>query len=158
MKMTSLKKDNLKNNHNSKKLNNLNGKEWLRYSISVWDIFKTPEERKLNHPAMFPLELCERLIKIFTKEDDIVFDPFFGSGSTLIAAKKHKRKAIGFEINKDYVELFKDRIKQTNLLNFDTQKQEKLIKIHQKNANLISEKLDKNSIDLCLTSPHIGIS
>ncbi len=151
--MTSLKKDNLKNNYNNKKLNNLDGKEWLRYSISVWDIFKTHEERKLNHPAMFPLELCERLIKIFTKEGDIVFDPFFGSGSTLITAKKYRRKAIGFEINKDYVELFKERIKQKDLLSFDSQKQESLIKIHQKNANLISEKLDENSIDLCLTSP-----
>ena len=66
--MTTIKKDNQKENNNSKKLNDLDGKDWLRYSISVWDIVKTPEERKLHHPAMFPLELCERLIKIFTKK------------------------------------------------------------------------------------------
>lgn len=147
--MTTIKK----NNNSNKKLNALDGKEWLRYSISVWDIVKTPEERKLHHPAMFPLELCERLIKIFTKKGDIIFDPFFGSGNTLIAAKKNTRKAIGFEINKEYIELFKERIKQKDLFSFNSQKQERYIKIYHKNANLISEKLHENSIDLCLTSP-----
>ena len=151
--MTTKKKNNQKNNNNSKKLNALDGKEWLRYSISVWDIVKTPEERKLHHPAMFPLKLCERLIKIFTKKGDIIFDPFFGSGSTLIAAKKNTRKAIGFEINKEYIELFKERIKQKDLFSFTSQKQERDIKIYHKNANLISENLQENSIDLCLTSP-----
>ncbi|MFX1504004.1 MAG: DNA-methyltransferase [Promethearchaeota archaeon] len=119
--MTSSKKDSIRNN-NKEKLNELDGKKWLKYSISVWDIVKTPEERKLNHPAMFPLELCERLIKIFTKKEDIILDPFFGSGSTLIAAKKNERKAIGFEINEEYIELFKNRIKQKDLRNYSDQK------------------------------------
>jgi len=149
--MTTIKK----NNNNKNILNDLDGKEWLRHSISVWNIVKTHEERKLNHPAMFPLELCERLIKIFTKKGNIVFDPFFGSGSTLIAAKKSQRKAIGFEINKEYIELFKERIKQKDLFSFDinSKQQEKYFRIYHKNANLILEKLNENSIDLCLTSP-----
>jgi len=153
--MTTIKKKNQKNNNNKNILNDLDGKEWLRHSISVWNIVKTPEERKLNHPAMFPLELCERLIKIFTKKGNIVLDPFFGSGSALIAAKKSQRKAIGFEINKEYIELFKDRIKQKDLFSFDinSKQQEKYFKIYHKNANLILEKLNENSIDLCLTSP-----
>jgi len=153
--MTTIKKKNQKNNNNKNILNDLDGKEWLRHSISVWNIVKTPEERKLNHPAMFPLELCERLIKIFTKKGNIVLDPFFGSGSALIAAKKSQRKAIGFEINKEYIELFKDRIKQKDLFSFDinSKQQEKYFRIYHKNANLILEKLNENSIDLCLTSP-----
>lgn len=153
--MTTIKKNNQKNNNNKNILNDLDGKEWLRHSISVWNIIKTPEERKLHHPAMFPLELCERLIKIFTKKGNIVLDPFFGSGSTLISAKKSQRKAIGFEINKEYIELFKERIKQKDLFSFDikSKQQEKYFRIYHKNANLILEKLNENSIDLCLTSP-----
>jgi len=138
-----------------KRLNDLNGKDWLKYSISVWDIVKTPEERNLSHPAMFPIELCERLIKIFTKIGDVVLDPFFGSGSTLIAAKMNKRKAIGFEINKDYTNLFKERVKQKDIAsNYNNESQkEKLIKIYNKNCNLIPEYIKPESIDLCLTSP-----
>ncbi len=153
--MTTIKKNNQKNNNNKNILNDLDGKEWLRHSISVWNIVKTPEERKLNHPAMFPLELCERLIKIFTKKGNIVLDPFFGSGSTLIVAKKNQRKAIGFEINKEYIELFKERIKQKDLFSFNinSKQQDKYFRIYHKNANLILEKLNENSIDLCLTSP-----
>ncbi|MFO7797861.1 MAG: DNA methyltransferase [Promethearchaeati archaeon] len=139
---------------NEKRLNNLNGKKWLKYSISVWDIVKTPEERKLGHPAMFPLKLCDRIINIFTKPGDVILDPFFGSGSTLISAKNNKRKAIGFEINKNYIDLFKERIKQKKVTsNFGTNEVKKNIKIYNKNANKISEFVEENSIDLCLTSP-----
>jgi DNA modification methylase len=92
------------------RLNDLDGKTWLKYSISVWSIAKTPEEAKLSHPAMFPLELCERLIKIYTRVGDVVLDPFMGSGSVLVAAKKLGRKGIGFEIVPEYVELAKKRL------------------------------------------------
>jgi DNA modification methylase len=50
------------------RLNELDGKTWEKYSISVWDIVKTPDEMKLKHPAMFPVELCRRLIQIYTKK------------------------------------------------------------------------------------------
>jgi len=154
--MTELKneipKDEIESNE--KRLNNLNGKKWLKYSISVWDIVKTPEERKLGHPAMFPLKLCDRIINIFTKPGDVILDPFFGSGSTLISAKNNKRKAKGFEINKNYLDLFKERIKQKKVTsNFGTNEVKKNIKIYNKNANKISEFVEENSIDLCLTSP-----
>ncbi|MHA1196166.1 MAG: DNA methyltransferase [Promethearchaeota archaeon] len=142
-----------KENNNKLRLNELNGKEWLKYSISVWDIIKTPEERKLDHPAMFPLELCKRLIKIFTKKNDIILDPFFGSGSTLIAARDLQRRAIGFEINKKYIDIFKERLAQKDLLNFKNERQMKYIQYYNKNANQISKILKPNSIDLCLTSP-----
>jgi DNA modification methylase len=48
----------------TKRRTKLDGKTWLRYSISVWDdIEKSPEERALRHPAMFPVALVERLLK-----------------------------------------------------------------------------------------------
>ncbi|MHA1271802.1 MAG: DNA methyltransferase [Promethearchaeota archaeon] len=156
MTVTNNFNQNHKKENSSKKLNELDGNEWLRYSISVWEITKTPEERKLGHPAIFPLELCNRIIKIFTKPGDIVLDPFFGSGSTLISAKNNNRKAIGFEINKEYIKLFKNRIKQTSISDFNLKEKDKRInsiKIFNKNANLISDYLQPNSIDLCLTSP-----
>ncbi|MCK5588041.1 MAG: hypothetical protein KAI34_04910, partial [Candidatus Lokiarchaeota archaeon] len=55
----------------SKRLNDLDGKTWTRYSISVWDIAKSPQEMKLKHPAMFPEELVKRLITIYTKKGDV---------------------------------------------------------------------------------------
>lgn len=59
---------------------------------------KTPK----IHPTQKPVELLERLIKIFTDEGDVVIDPVAGSGSTLIAANNLNRKSFGFEIKKDF--------------------------------------------------------
>jgi DNA modification methylase len=82
----------------TKRLNELDGRTWTRNSISVWNVVKTPEENKLSHPAMFPVELCKRLIEIYTKRGDTVIDPFMGSGSTLVAARELDRRGIGFEV------------------------------------------------------------
>ncbi|MCR6693113.1 MAG: site-specific DNA-methyltransferase, partial [archaeon YNP-LCB-003-016] len=94
--------------HKRERLNELDGKTWEKYSISIWDIVKSREESKLNHPAMFPVELCRRLIKIYTKKGDVVLDPFMGSGSTIIAARDLGLKGIGFDINPDFVKLAKE--------------------------------------------------
>jgi len=153
------------------RLNDLDGRTWLKYSISVWSIAKTPEEVKLGHPAMFPLELCERLIKIYTKVGDVVLDPFMGSGSVLVAAKKLGRKGIGFEIVPEYVELAKKRLQSvkplapTDLTAFtqDAKKLEEIKKrierpylepeIYLEDARNLSKYLKPESVDFCLTSP-----
>lgn len=57
-----------------------------------------------NHPAPFPIELAYRLIRMFSFVGDTVLDPFSGSGSTLIAAQKANRNAIGIEIDPEYIE------------------------------------------------------
>lgn len=62
------------------------------------------------HPAPFPLDLPLRLILLYTNVDDIVLDPFMGSGSTAIAARLTQRHYIGYEISPDYVELANERI------------------------------------------------
>jgi len=97
------------------RFNELDGRTWERYSISVWDITKTSEEQKLKHPAMFPMELCKRLIEIYTKKGDGVLDPFMGSGSAVVAAKMLDRKGIGIDINQNYVKLAQKRLTQTKL-------------------------------------------
>ena len=65
-----------------------------------------------NHSAAFPEELPMWFIKLFTQEDDIVLDPFIGSGTTAVAAKKLKRKFVGIDIKKDYCIHARNRIKQ----------------------------------------------
>ncbi len=59
----------------------IDGKAWTQYSISIWsDIRKSQEEIALGHPAIFPVALVVRLIKIFTNEDDrVVLDPGWAS-------------------------------------------------------------------------------
>lgn len=84
----------------TRRMNELDGATWTRYSISIWsDIRKSPEEAALKHPAMFPTALAGRLIECFTNRGMVVLDPFVGIGSTLVAAKQLGRKGIGIELN-----------------------------------------------------------
>ena len=74
-----------------------------RLSSTEWEI---PSVRANNiHPAMFPIELARRVIRLFTDEGDTVLDPFLGSGTTAIAAIETKRNFIGIEMMKKYAEL-----------------------------------------------------
>lgn len=73
--------------------------------------FPAEPARKIGHPAPFPVELPYRLIQLYTFEDEVVLDPFAGSGQIAIAAVKTKRHYVGYEINKEYVTLAKKRIK-----------------------------------------------
>lgn len=63
-----------------------------------------------NHSAAFPAELPEWFIKLFTKPEDLVLDPFMGSGTTALAAIKLDRNFVGVDINADYINLAQDRI------------------------------------------------
>lgn len=66
-----------------------------------------------NHSATFPVDLPSWFIKLFTKEDDIVLDPFIGSGTTAVAAMELNRRYIGIDNNIEYIEMAKKRITQT---------------------------------------------
>jgi DNA modification methylase len=131
------------------RLNELNGKTWEKYSISIWDVTKSREEIKLKHPAMFPMELCRRLIEIYTKKGDVVLDPFMGSGSAIIAARDLERKGIGFDVNPDFVELAKKRISQQKLVNLGIEDPE----IYCEDSKNLLKYVKPNSVDLVITSP-----
>ena len=74
-----------KSNSNKRAIK-LDGTTWLKYSLSIWnDIRKSKTEEKLKHPAIFPASLAKRLMEVFTFEEDIVLDPFVGTGSTILA-------------------------------------------------------------------------
>ncbi len=94
--------------------------EFLEFTKSVW-IFPAEPATKIGHPAPFPVELPYRLIQLYTFEDEVVLDPFIGSGQTAIASIKTKRHYIGYDINKEYVNLAERRIKKFSL-NFDAPK------------------------------------
>ena len=74
-------------------------------------IRKIETKEKLNHMTVKPVMLISHLIKLFTKEKQIVLDPFVGSGSHGIASLKNKRKFIGFEIEKKYFDIANKRLK-----------------------------------------------
>jgi len=80
----------------------------------VWVIpnVKSNHVEKTEHPCQFPVELIERLVLSLTNEGDWVFDPFLGSGTTVIAAVRHGRRGAGAEIVPKYVKLARERIQQ----------------------------------------------
>lgn len=85
--------------------------EFLEYTKSVWNL-PAVQARKIGHPAPFPIELPYRLIQLYTYKDEIVLDPFMGSGQTAIAALKAGRKYVGYEIDNNYIQLAEERIKK----------------------------------------------
>jgi adenine-specific DNA-methyltransferase len=80
----------------------------------VWIIpnVKSNHVEKTEHPCQFPVELVERLILSMTNEDDWVFDPFLGSGTSIVAAVRHKRRGAGAEIVPKYARLARRKIEQ----------------------------------------------
>lgn len=90
----------------------LTSEEFMESTLSIWQI--QPESaRKIGHPAPFPVELASRVIKLYSYVGDVVLDPFMGSGTTGIAAKKNGRHYVGFDISPEYCKLAEERIAKT---------------------------------------------
>ena len=73
----------------------------------VWNI--APARQK-DHPAQMPIQLADRMLKLFARKGDIVYDPFAGAGTTLWAAKQLGLDCVGTEIDKEYCKLIKQRL------------------------------------------------
>jgi site-specific DNA-methyltransferase (adenine-specific) len=83
--------------------------EFISGTLSIWEI--PPESAKrVKHPAPFPEKLAQRVIELFSYSQDVVLDPFVGSGTTCVAAKKHDRHYVGFDISEEYCMLADERI------------------------------------------------
>lgn len=92
------------------KKSTISKEEFLEFTKSVWT-FSAEPATKVGHPAPFPVELPYRLIQLYTFEEEVILDPFMGSGQTAIAAIKTHRHYIGYETNQEYIELAQRRIK-----------------------------------------------
>lgn len=90
-----------------KEKSKLTTEEWNEYFYGHWNF---SGERQDKHFAMFPEELPKRLIKMFSFVGDTVFDPFLGSGTTCLAAKNLNRNSVGYEINKDFLPVIKEKL------------------------------------------------
>jgi site-specific DNA-methyltransferase (adenine-specific) len=104
-------KQSFKRPNPSKRLSSITRDEFLEYNKSVWDM-PAESARKVGHPAPFPAELPRRLIQLYTFENEIVLDPFMGSGQTAIAAVKSGRHYVGYEVEEKYVALANQRIQK----------------------------------------------
>jgi DNA modification methylase len=85
--------------------------EFLEFTKSVWT-FPAESARKVGHPAPFPIDLPYRLIQLYTYFDEVVLDPFCGSGTTCLAAIKAGRHYLGYDVVPDYVTLAETRIRE----------------------------------------------
>ena len=102
---------------NQKKKGKLKCNPLGKNPTDVWQIPKVTSgtnrssKERTHHPAQFPMALIDRIIKVSSNENEIVMDPFLGSGTSALVALDNKRKFIGFEKNKNYCSLAVDRIK-----------------------------------------------
>jgi site-specific DNA-methyltransferase (adenine-specific) len=91
------------------------GSKWLEMGCNPKDVWSVSRLHRIHseredHPTQKPLEIIERMVKASSPENGIVLDPFMGSGTTAVAARRLKRHFIGFEINPDYCEISRRRL------------------------------------------------
>ena len=92
------------------KENSIRKEDFLEWTKSVWT-FPSVSAKRIGHPAPFPEELPHRLIQLYTFVDDVVLDPFCGSGTTCLSALKSERHYIGYDIEETYIALANERIR-----------------------------------------------
>lgn len=90
-----------------KEKSKMSKEEWNQYFTGHWNFSGAKQDK---HLAMFPEELPKRLIKMFSFAGDTVLDPFLGSGTTALAAKNLARNSVGFEINKNFLPIIKEKV------------------------------------------------
>jgi site-specific DNA-methyltransferase (adenine-specific) len=87
----------------------ISSEEFMESTLSIWQV--QPESaKKVGHPAPFPVELAKRVIKLYSYVDDVILDPFMGSGTTCVAAKENGRHYVGFDISPEYCQIAKERL------------------------------------------------
>jgi len=92
-----------------KRENTITKEDFLTWTKSIW-AFPAVSARQIGHPAPYPIDLPYRLIQLYTYKDEIVLDPFMGSGQTALAALKSSRQYVGYEVNAEYVQMALRRI------------------------------------------------
>lgn len=94
----------------------MTNEEWNKYFSGHWYFGGAKQDK---HLAMFPEELPHRLIKMFSFPQEVVLDPFLGSGTTSLAAKKLGRNSVGYEINEQYIPIIREKVSGYSLFSAD---------------------------------------
>ncbi|HCJ66723.1 MAG TPA: DNA methylase [Elusimicrobia bacterium] len=105
-------KGDLKKEGDSKNID-ISDEEFKKYVIGKWDIAPERNMKEYGHPAMFPENLVERVLKLFSYKGDVILDPFNGVGTTTAVSKKLSRKYIGIDTSEEYCKKAKDRLEKT---------------------------------------------
>jgi len=140
--------------------NDLTPKEWASLSKNivnehellnpVWNDLSSPRNKyQLEHGAVYPIKLAERLIRIYSAEEDTIFDPFLGIGTALVAAHGLNRNGIGIELNPKFVNIAKQWLDEQNNL-FTNNRYYKIINDDCRNT---LNYIDEEKIQLTVTSP-----
>lgn len=156
-------------------LNDLTGKEWIYNTNSIESLESEQWEREFNkfiielietrystkgkdsfahhirkeHPTPKPPQLMERLVRFFSKKNELVFDPFMGVGSTLLASSLSERKCVGIDISAKYIDVYKEANKYLDL------NEQHCIVGNSSKINEIAF-LKNKTFDLILTDPPYG--
>lgn len=120
--------------------------EWNSYFSSHWNFAGSRQD---GHIAVFPEELPARLIKMFSFVGETILDPFMGSGTTALAARNLCRNSIGYEINSEYVDYYKQKLDVDKLNLFDTTYQ---FLENNRDEGCIAEKL--SDLPYIFSDPH----
>jgi len=130
-------------------INCMSAKEWIKAQIGVWQFYyESRDIRDKNlHPATYPISLARKCIELFTHRGELVVDPFVGSGTTLVAARDLNRNCVGFDLNRQYIDLCDKRLSQQTVFS-ETQQ----IAVCD-DARNIPEYFEEETISLILTSP-----
>jgi site-specific DNA-methyltransferase (adenine-specific) len=91
------------------KVSTITREQFMEWTKSIWTM-PTESAKRVGHPAPFPEELPYRLIQLYSYKNDIILDPFVGSGTTALAALKSERRYIGYDVDKEYVKLAERRL------------------------------------------------
>ena len=97
------------------KMADITADEFKKWVYAKWDIQPEYNMKKYGHPAMFPEELVERVLKLFSFKGDIILDPFNGVGTTTAVAKRLSRNYLGIDISKEYCKKAEERLKNTQI-------------------------------------------
>ncbi|MDR1878868.1 MAG: site-specific DNA-methyltransferase [Bacteroidales bacterium] len=89
--------------------NTITKEQFMEWTKSIWTM-NAESARRIGHPAPFPEELPYRLIQLYSFKNDIILDPFMGSGTTAVSALKSERKFVGYDISQEYINLANKRV------------------------------------------------
>ena len=138
-----------------KEQSKLSNEEWRKYFTGHWNF--AGEKQNGGHIAMFPEELPKRLIKMFSFVGETILDPFLGSGTVTKVAKDLNRSSIGYEINKDYLPIIKQKVGIDKKSLFDKKIKFEIIEQQKKEKLQKRNSVKKHSIKKLLSITELMI-